>query len=138
MQCQHLTRPVKLPKLGFLQHPKIASGFPTNAHISRLGRHMSHQRQSRNNTVNVFSWSFFKKLGLQKPSFLPDFGRAKRQQLLDRFFGGIDRRTYEELLAPNFTMVDESDDSHRKFSKQGKYLVNLVHSLSSSLPTVAI
>ncbi|KAL4543663.1 hypothetical protein Ndes2437B_g01481 [Nannochloris sp. 'desiccata'] len=94
----------------------MARAFPTSRHIIRLGRQMPHQRQRRS-TLQVVSWSFFKKLGLEKPSWLPDFGRPRRQRLLERFFGSIDRPTYEELLAQNFVMVEESDP-HRTFSKQ--------------------
>ncbi len=79
---------------------------------------MAPRRQERS-TLQVAGWSFFKKLGLEKPSWLPDFGRAKRQRLVEFFFASIDRPTYDELLAPNFIMIEESDTQHRTFSKQG-------------------
>jgi len=118
MQCQNLeARPVKLSTELRMSHPQMAMAFPTSRHTLRLGRQISQQRK-RNNTLQVVSWSFFKKLGLQKPAWLPDFGQPRRQRVLERFFGSIDRPTYEELLAPNFIMVEESDP-HRTFSKQG-------------------
>lgn len=117
MQCQILAKPLKLQtKLGMFQS-KIDSSFPTSKHIYRLGSQITTQRQ-RKRAVQVVSWSFFKKIGLTKPSWLPDFGRPRRQKLLETFFGTLDRPTYEQVLAPNFTMVEENDP-HRKFSKQG-------------------
>lgn len=42
---------------------------------------------SRQRRVAVHSFQFFKSLGLKKPAFLPDFGRRKREAVLQRFFG---------------------------------------------------
>lgn len=64
-----------------------------------------------------------KRLGLKKPSFLPDFGQEKRKAVLDRFFGPVDSQVYEELLDPGFTLEGAEDRrsewGHRKYWKDG-------------------
>jgi len=73
--------------------------------------------------VHVESFGILKQLGLQKPGWLPDFGKSRRKMLIERFFGPIDRATYEDLLADDFVMRDEQD-STATFTRQGTQKFN--------------
>ena len=79
---------------------------------TRIAPAPRHRRQ-----VRIVSFGILKSLGFKKPAWLPDFGRSKRKAVLDRFFGPIDRATYEELLAPNF--VVRQDYESRTYNRQG-------------------
>ena len=58
---------------------------------------------------------------LERKLGLPDIGLNKRRQIIQRFFQRpIDRRNYEELLAPNFVMVDEECGAEHQFSRPGE------------------
>lgn len=72
----------------------------------------------RRSVLRVESFGILKQLGLQKPGWLPDFGKSRRKMLIERFFGPIDRATYEELLSQDFVMRDEQD-STATFTRQG-------------------
>lgn len=93
----------------------VTPAFAADARASAL------RRPTCSLAAPVLAWSFFKKLGLKKPAFLPDFGLKKRRALLQRFYGPIDRRVYEELLAPDFLMVEEGGGGHptRTFTREG-------------------
>lgn len=73
-------------------------------------------RQSRSAVVEVLDFKFMKKLGLKKPEFLPDFGKEKRQAMLDRFFTSYDKATLEELLSDQAQIVEQSPKS-RTYNK---------------------
>lgn len=73
-------------------------------------------RPSRSAVVEVLDFKFLKNLGLKKPEFLPDFGKEKRQVMLDRFFTSYDKATLEELLSDNVQIVEQSPKS-RTYNK---------------------
>ncbi|KAL0041955.1 hypothetical protein WJX79_010249 [Trebouxia sp. C0005] len=82
-------------------------------------------RSSRSAVVEVLDFKFLKNLGLKKPEFLPDFGKEKRQVMLDRFFTSYDKATLEELLSDNAQIVEQSPKSHATKDKDGYCLVTV-------------
>jgi len=96
-------------------------------------RRIVSQRSSRNH-ASIYSWSLFKKLGMNKPSWLPDFGRARRQALLERLFSSLNRRMYEEVLSPTFSMIEEGNPT-RRYSREGELLLHATHFVSYSTTT---
>ena len=69
---------------------------------------------------------------VQKPAFLPDFGLRRRLDVLHRFFGPIDRRTYEELLAPDFT-IPEYGPEQRRYSR-AEWINLMCNHVSMAIP----
>lgn len=64
-------------------------------------------RTSRQNVVEVVSFKFMKKLGVKKPGFLPDFGKAKRLAVIDEFFTRHDKSTLERILADDAQIIEQ-------------------------------
>lgn len=89
-------------------------------------------RQSRPAVVEVLDFKFMKKLGLKKPEFLPDFGKDKRQAMLDRFFTSYDKDTVEELLSDNAQIVEQGPKS-RVYNKS-EWINLLVNHVVPAVP----
>jgi len=87
--------------------------------LAHLRAAPSSRRADRRGPVQTVAWGGLKKLGLQKPSWLPDFGASKRKQLLLTFFSGIDRQRYEDLLAPDFLQVEEGMRHIKSYGREG-------------------
>lgn len=64
-------------------------------------------RNNRPAVVEIVNFKFMKKLGLKKPEFLPDFGKDKRQAVIDKFFTHHDKSTLESLLADDAQIVEQ-------------------------------
>ena len=120
MQSRPLSREISGNRVSCI-HPTshlILSSRISNRHIAQRSAHsLGHLRGRK--PLQVVSWGFLKKFGLKKPTWLPDFGLKKRQALLQRFLGPIDRSVYEELLSPDFVMVEEGI-VERRYSREGK------------------
>ncbi|KAL3138904.1 hypothetical protein ABBQ32_005726 [Trebouxia sp. C0010 RCD-2024] len=64
-------------------------------------------RNTRPAVVKIVNFKFMKKLGLKKPEFLPDFGKDKRQAVIDKFFTHHDKSTLESILADDAQVVEQ-------------------------------
>lgn len=85
----------------------------------RVPLRQKHVRLARTPTPTrtIYAWGFFKEnLGLQKPSWLPDFSLHRRQSTLLKFFKNPpDREVYEDILHPDFKM----HVGNETYSRQG-------------------
>lgn len=98
-----------------VREPGFGFGSASTSAVAGRPQRLAPRRRS---VVRVESFGILKQLGLQKPGWLPDFGKSRRKMLIERFFGPIDRATYEDLLADDFVMRDEQD-STATFTRQG-------------------
>ncbi|KAL6779658.1 hypothetical protein ACKKBG_A13205 [Auxenochlorella protothecoides x Auxenochlorella symbiontica] len=56
--------------------------------------------------LKIYQFGFLKKLGLEKPEFLPDFGAPKRKLLLEGFFSSINQDVLANTLSDDFKFSD--------------------------------
>ena len=89
-------------------------------------------------SLQIVSFKFLKKMGLQKPSFLPDFGQVSISPahvcdcssayainsalalfMLTQLFSTTDRQTLESLIAEGAT-IQEGGKGSKKYSRAGE------------------
>lgn len=97
--------------------PELNSPFLHNARSFPARYDASTQRPARSTAVAPVAFKFMKKLGLQKPAFLPDFGLDKRKAVLDKFYTTFDRPGLNEVIADDFTLRERSSTASQTFSK---------------------
>lgn len=74
----------------------------------------------RQRALPVLSFAVSRALGLSRPTWLPDFGLAKRKAVLDRFFSAPSREGYEELLDDGFRMSQQLREEAGHSRRHGK------------------
>ena len=71
---------------------------------------------------------------VQKPAFLPDFGLRRRLDVLHRFFGPIDRRVYDELLAPDFTIREDGGGPEQRRYSRAEWINLMCNHVGMAVP----
>lgn len=82
----------------------------------------------------ILAWGALRKLGLQQPSFLPDFGREKRRALLLEVFGGTPASPAKAAALVDPRAAIHAEWSGRMNTMTGAEFVGSLEQVTASFP----